>query len=70
MATKKICDICGEEIKHPENPHVKAQSIHLSDPYAEELSYISYTDICLDCSHQIWDYINALKQFKQKSKIR
>ena len=61
--TKRLCDICGNEIINPESEY----NISI-DSHSMRAKYLTVIpDVCSNCANSIYHYIEALKKPLDKS---
>lgn len=61
--TKRLCDICGNEIANGEI----AYNISIDSPSMRAKYLTVIPDVCADCTNSIYHYIEGLKKPLDKS---
>lgn len=61
--TKRLCDICGNEIVNDESKY----TISIDSPSMRAKYLTAIPDVCADCANSIYHYIEELKKPLDKS---
>lgn len=61
--TKRLCDICGNEIINPESEY----NISIDSPSMRAKYLTVIPDVCSNCANSIYHYIEDLKKPLDKS---
>lgn len=61
--TKRLCDICSKEIISDGNKY----NISIDSPFMRAKYLTAILDVCSDCAHSIYHYIEGLKKPLDKS---